>query len=59
MKTDIYTKIILSVIAISLVWIAVQLTPSASAGPEIQQVDIIKIDGKPVAWAALPVKVAK
>ena len=45
MKIDLVTKCILTVIAVALVWIGIQLTPSATAGPEIQAVDIISIGG--------------
>ncbi len=60
MKIDITTKIILGVIAGALIWIGIQLTPTATAGPEIVAVDIQKIDGKPIRYAdAIPVKIQK
>ena len=57
MKADKYTKVILTVIAVALVWIAVQLTPSVTAGPEIVDVNISKIDGRHIGRVALPVVV--
>jgi len=59
MKVDLYTKGVLTVIAVALVWIAVNMTMPANAGPEIVAVDIQKIDGMRIGRAALPVEVVK
>ena len=59
MKIDLYTKVLLTVIAVALVWIGIQLTPTATAGPEIVAVDIQKIDGRAIGREALPVVLVK
>ena len=61
MKIDIYTKVILSVIAVALIWIGINMTVSANAGPEIVQVDIVKIDGRNIGpfGTPLPVEIVK
>ena len=45
MKIDLYLRVVLSVIAVSLIWIGIQLTPTAQAGSGITRVDIVKING--------------
>jgi hypothetical protein len=57
MKTDLYSKIILTVIAVALVWIGVQLTPAASAEQEILKVDIVRIDGRDIGPFSKPLPV--
>ena len=59
MKIDLYTKAVLSIIAVALVWIGIQLTPAASAGPEVVQVDLLKIDGRVIGRTPLPVEIVK
>lgn len=59
MKTDLFTKAILTVIAVALVWIAVNMMPAVSAGPDVIQVDIVKIDGRPLQYKPLPVQFVK
>src|ERR1035441_2239085 len=49
MKPDLYTKVVLSIIAASLVWLCVQNTvnPPAVAAQGIQKVEIVS-DGRPI-----------
>ena len=64
MKTDTYTKIVLTVIAIALVALVFRdapLVPQAHAqddrGDRVIKVQIVSIDESPtMAWEALPVK---
>lgn len=63
MKPDLYTKIVLTVIAVCLVVLAskeLQLVPNAQASSgDIVKVDIVKIDGLYVNGGELPVKLNK
>ncbi len=43
MKTDLYTKTILTIIAISLVWICISMTSSAFADRNVVDVNIVKV----------------
>ena len=52
------TKILLSIIALALIWIGVQLTPTATAAGDIQRVDIVMVGGKYVD-RTVPVEVVK
>jgi hypothetical protein len=69
MKTDLYTRTILTVIAACLVWLCVNsLTPSALAQADVQKVMLVDTRGLPVIGAlglrvnfgdvAVPVSVA-
>jgi len=58
MKIDLYTKIVLTVIAVCLCVIAFQSVPPAGAGLG-QAVDIVAVNGLPVYRSALPVKMAE
>jgi len=58
MRTDIYLKAVLTVIAIALVWIAVALTRPVTATENLIQVDIVRLGGK-LVWQALPVTIQK
>ena len=49
-----YTKTILTIIVIALVWIAVQLTPTADASRQIMDVNIAKV-GDRFIGTAVPV----
>lgn len=57
MKIDLYTKAILTAIMFCLIWIGMNLTPKVSAGPEIVQVDIAKIDGRSISKFGTPLPV--
>ena len=46
MKTDLYTKTILTVIAICLVWICISMTSSAFADRDVVDVNIVKVSDK-------------
>jgi len=46
MKTDLYTKTILTTIAICLVWICISMTSSASADKDVVEVNIVKVSDK-------------
>ncbi len=46
MKTDLYTKSILTIIAISLVWICISMTSSAYANRDVIDVNIIKVSDR-------------
>jgi len=59
MKTDKTTKVLLGIIAASLVWIAVNMTMPAAAEPEIISVDIQRIDGQRIYRTALPVRIVQ
>ena len=52
------TKNLLSIIALALIWIGVQLTPTATAAGDIQRVDIVMVGGKYVD-RTVPVEVVK
>ena len=43
MKTDRYTKTVLTIIAICLVWICISMTTSAFADREVVDVNIVKV----------------
>ena len=45
MKTDLYTKTILTIIAICLVWISISMTTSAFADRDVVDVNIVKVSG--------------
>ena len=53
---DLFTKIILTVISLALIWIGINLTPEVTAGPERQPVDIVAVGGRAV-FDTLPVNV--
>lgn len=67
MKTDLYTKVVLTVIAICLVILAakdLQLVPKAYAafdrGDEVVKVQLVSIDeSNTLRWEALPVRVVQ
>jgi len=46
MKTDLYTKTILTIIAICLVWICVSMTASAFAERNVIDVNIVKVSDR-------------
>ena len=46
MKTDLYTKTILTVIAICLVWICISMTTAAFASRDVIDVNIVKVSEK-------------
>ena len=54
---DFYTKTVLTVIAIALIWIGIQLTPAVGADPANQTVDIVAVGGRAIFGAELPVVV--
>ena len=45
METDLYTKTILTIIAICLVWISISMTTSAFADRDVVDVNIVKVSG--------------
>lgn len=45
MKTDLYTKTILTIIAICLVWISISMRTSAFADRDVVDVNIVKVSG--------------
>ena len=51
MKTDLYTKTILTIIAICLVWISISMTTSAFADRDVVDVNIVKVSGTYVGKA--------
>jgi len=55
MKTDRFTKILLSIIAAALVVIAVNMTMPARATDDLVRVDIARVDGK-LVFEAVPVR---
>jgi len=55
MKTDLYTKTILTIIAICLVWICISMTSSAFADRDVTDVNIVKVSGKYIG-NAVPVE---
>ena len=65
MKPDLYTKVVLTVIAGCLVYLVVQdVTPIKGAHAQsggVVDVNIVRIDGTPVRYssAALPVKIVR
>ena len=46
MKTDLYTKTILTIIAICLVWICISMTSSAFADRDVVDVNIVKVSDR-------------
>jgi len=58
MKTDRFTKILLSIIAAALVVIAANMTMPARAKDDLIRVDIVRVDGK-LVFEAVPVKTVK
>ena len=59
MKIDLYSKIVLTVIAICLVVIAFRSTPKLQAGNNWTDVNIAAVNGSPVYISPLPVKAVK
>jgi hypothetical protein len=60
MNIDLYTKTVLTAIAVGLIWVGINTTMPATAGPEIIAVDIVKIEGQKLQYArALPVSIVK
>ena len=51
MKIDFYTKAVLTAIAIGLFWIGINTTASVSAGPDVQNVNLVEIEGKSIHYA--------
>jgi len=56
MKTDLYTKFILTLIAIGLFWIAAAMTVPATASRQITDVNIVKVSDRFVGHS-LPVSI--
>jgi hypothetical protein len=54
MKTDLYTKTILTVIAICLMWICISMTTAAFASRDVIDVNIMKVSDKYIG-PAVPV----
>jgi hypothetical protein len=54
MKTDLYTKTILTVIAICLMWICISMTTAAFASRDVIDVNIMKVSDKYIG-SAVPV----
>ena len=54
MKTDLYTKTILTIIAICLVWICISMTTAAFASRDVIDVNIVKVSDKYIG-PAVPV----
>jgi hypothetical protein len=54
MKTDLYTKTILTIIAICLVWLCISMTASAFADRDVIDVNIVKVSDKYIG-PAVPV----
>ena len=46
MKTDLYAKMVLTIIAICLVWICISMTSSAFADRDTIDVNIVKVSDK-------------
>lgn len=62
MKVDLYTKVILTVIAICFVWHSIKpavIPGPAAASNGIQKVDIAQIGGVSVYNSTLPVRIKK
>ena len=60
MKIDIYTRVILTAIAIGLLWIGVNTTGTVSAENRIVDVNIVQLDGNRIYHAdPLPVYIVK
>ena len=59
MKIDFYTKAVLTVIAIGLLWIGINTTAPVSAGPEIINVNIAEIAGQRVGGSYAPALAVK
>lgn len=61
MKIDLYTKTVLTAIAIGLFWIGINTTAPASAGPDIMSVNIAEVAGSRLSpyAKALPVKIVQ
>lgn len=59
MKIDLYTKIVLTVIAICLMAIIFRSTPKLQAGSNWMDVNIAAVNGSPVYISPLPVKTAE
>ena len=55
---DTYNRIVLTSIAVSLLWIAANGTMKAEAGPDVLDVNIVQVGGNPVDGPyARPIKV--
>ena len=54
MKSDLYTKFILTAIAVGLFWIAAAMTVPAAADRQVQDVNILKVSDRFIG-AAVPV----
>ena len=46
MKTDLYTKTVLTIIAVCLVWICISMTSSAFADRDVIDVNIVKVSDR-------------
>ena len=46
MKTDLYTKTILTIIAICLMWICISMTATAFASRDVIDVNIVKVSDR-------------
>ena len=53
--TDKPSNVLLGIIAFALLWIAVQLTPTATASRQIQDVNIVKVSDRFIG-PAVPVE---
>jgi hypothetical protein len=51
MKTDLYTKTILTIIAICLVWICISMTATAFADRDVIDVNIVKVSDRYIGQA--------
>ena len=58
MKIDLYTKCVLTIIAFAVLWIGIQLTPTATSSRQIQDVNIVKVSDTYIG-KALPVEMKK
>jgi hypothetical protein len=51
MKTDLYTKTVLTIIAICLLWICISMTSSAFADRDVIDVNIVKVSDRFIGGA--------
>jgi len=51
MKTDLYTKTVLTIIAICLVWICISMISSAFADRDMVDVNIVKVSDRYIGGA--------
>jgi len=56
MGHDLYSKVVLTIIAICLIVLSFNSIPNADAKKEVQKVDIVSIGGTSV-WKTLPVNI--